>query len=123
MLVAFAFKAKPGREAELERLLNDPESARRVATLLGATRNTLFLREGRVVRILEFPPGAKPRGLLDAAQEDPAVADFLRALGPLVEDGFDYADPESLKAFNARISLPLALDVRADVQAPSRVEM
>ena len=47
MLVAFTFRAKKGKELEFERLLRDPESGRRVAQGLGATRNVLFLKDGR----------------------------------------------------------------------------
>lgn len=37
MLVAFSFQAKPGKEEEFERLLNNPEAGRMFAELLGAT--------------------------------------------------------------------------------------
>lgn len=123
MLVAFTFRAKPGKEAELERILSDPEAGRRVAEKLGASRNTLFLGGGRMVRVLEFPPDATPRPLGDVAREDPAVADFLRRLGPLVEDGFDLDDPESLRAFNERAALRLAYDVHVATVQPSRAEL
>lgn len=112
MLVAFTMKAKAGREKEFEALLNDPEAARLVAQRMGATRNTLFLSEGRMVRVLEFPEGAKPRSLLEIAAEEPRIDAFLRRLSGLVEDGFDMDAPETLAAFNKRITLPLAFDVR-----------
>ena len=112
MLVAFTFRAKPGKEAEFERLLNDPAAGRLVAKLTGATRNTLFLGRGRMVRVLEFPDGAKPSSIADAAQANPDVAAFLRRLGPLIEDGFDPDDRRSLDAFNQRAMVPFAYDVR-----------
>ena len=112
MLVCFTFEAKPGKEKEFAALLNDPEAARRVARAMGATRNSLFLSGGRMVRVLEFPEGATPRPLGDVAKEDAAVMAFLRRLAPLVQDGFDMDRPETLDAFNARARVALALDVR-----------
>ncbi|MEA3203885.1 MAG: hypothetical protein QOI63_1565 [Thermoplasmata archaeon] len=112
MLLAFAFQAKPGKEAQFEALLNDAEAGRAVAKAMGATRNTLFLGGGRMVRVFEFPAGVRPRPLADIARVDAKVADFLRKLGPLIQDGFDYDRPETLEAFNRRVGLPLAYDVR-----------
>ncbi len=112
MLVAFSFRAKPGKEAEFERLLNNPEAARAVAKAQGATRNAMFLKDGRMIRVLEFSEGATPVPLGEIARRDPKVADFLRKLGAVVEDGFDVDRPETLEAFNRRISFPLAFDVR-----------
>lgn len=112
MLVCFTFEAKPGKEAEFDRLLNNPESGKKVARLMGATRNTLFLKAGRMVRVFEFPEGKKPVSLGELAKGDPAIDAFLRALGPLVKDGFDIDVPGSLDAFNARVALPLAYDAR-----------
>jgi hypothetical protein len=99
-------------EAELERLLNNPEAARAVAKAQGATRNILFLKDGRMVRVMEFPEGAKPVPLGEIAERDPKVAEFLRKLGAVVEDGFDVDRPEALEAFNKRIAFPLAFEVR-----------
>ncbi len=113
MLVAFTFRAKPGKEKEFEGLLNNPDAARAVAKAMGATRNTLFLAGGRMVRVIEFPEGVRPRSLSEIAKTDPNVMAFLAKLGPLVEDGFDIGDPGSLEAFNRRITLPVAFDVRA----------
>lgn len=112
MLVCFTFRAKPGKEKEFAQALRNPEMGRRVARLIGATRNTLFLGEDRMVRVLEFPEGAAPRPMGEIAREDPAVGEFLRTLGPLVEPGFDVDDPESLASFNRRAMVPLAFDVR-----------
>jgi hypothetical protein len=112
MLLAFTFQAKPGREAEFEALLNNADAGRAVAKAMGATRNTLFLGGGRMVRVFEVPDGVQPRPLVDIARADPKVAEFLRRLGPLVQDGFDYGRPETLEAFNRRVAVPLAYDVR-----------
>ena len=112
MLVCFTFRAKPGKEKEFEELLNAPDGARHVARLMGATRNTLFLGRGRMVRVLEFPEGVKPVPLTEIAAKDAAVQEFLRKLGPLLEDGFDVDRPETLDAFNRRILVPMAFDVR-----------
>jgi len=112
MLVAFTFAAKKGKEAEFEALLSNPEGGRAVARGLGATRNTLFLKGGRMVRVFEFPDGAKPPSINDLAGRDSAVRAFLAELGPLVEGGFDVDQPGSLEAFNQRVMLSLAYDVR-----------
>lgn len=112
MLVCFTFRAKPGKEKEFEALLNNPESARAVARQMGATRNTLFLGDGRMIRVFEFPDGAKPVPLSQIAAKDAGVREFLRKLGPIVEDGFDVDRPETLEAFNKRALVPLAFDVR-----------
>ncbi len=111
-LVCFTFEAKPGKEAEFERFLNNPESATKVARLMGASRNSLFMKKGRMVRIFEFPEGKKPVSLGELAKTDKGIESFLRGLGPLVKDGFDIDLPGSLDAFNARVALPLTYDVR-----------
>lgn len=112
MLVCFNFEAKPGKEAEFEKLLNNPESAKKVARLMGASRNSLFMKHGRMVRIFEFPEGKKPISLGELAKTDAGIEAFLRALGPLIKDGFDLDVPGSLDAFNARVALPMTYDVR-----------
>jgi hypothetical protein len=112
MLVAFTFRAKAGKEEEFETLLNNPESGLKIAKALGATRNTLFLGNGRMVRIFEFPDGAKPTTLTDLARQDPRVKEFLRSLSVVIEDGFDVENLDTLDDFNRRASLRLAYDVR-----------
>ena len=112
MLVCFSFEAKPGKEAEFERLLNNPESARAVARAMGAARNSLFLKGGRMVRIFEFPEGGAPVSLGEIAKRDKKLEQFLRSLGPLIKDGFDYDTPGSVDAFNKRVAYPLVYDVR-----------
>lgn len=113
MLVAVTFRAQPGREEELEALLDNPEMARRVARALGASRNALFFGDGRMVRILEFPDGAEPKPLAEVAAADPEIRTFLQRVGELAEDGYDLDDPESLEAFNRRVFVPAVYDVRA----------
>lgn len=112
MLVAFTFKAKVGKEEELEKLLNNPESGLRIAKALGAVRNTLFLTNGRMVRIFEFPDGSKPMTMTDLARKDPKAKEFLRSLSAFIEDGFDVDNLETLDDFSRRTSLRLAYDVR-----------
>lgn len=113
MLLAFSFRAKKGKEEDFRRMLDDPESARRVAQAMGALRNTLFLSEdGRMVRLLEFPDGATPVPMAELAQKNPQVQDFLRRLGPLIEDGFDVDRTGSMEDFNRRNSFRLVFDVR-----------
>jgi len=111
MLVAFTFRAKTGKEEEFETLLNNPESGLKIAKALGATRNTLFLGNGRMVRIFEFPDGAKPTTLTNLARQDPRVKEFLRSLSVVIEDGF-VENLDTLDDFNSRASLRLAYDVR-----------
>lgn len=111
MLVAFSFRAKPGKEREFEELLNNPESGRASAKAMGAKRNMLFLKNGTMIRVLEFPEGVKPVPLAEIAKQDPSVEAFLRKIGPLIEDGFDIDAPESLAAFNQRITFDPAYDV------------
>ena len=79
---------------------------------MGATRNTLFLKDGRMIRVVEIPEGAKPTPMEEIMEKDPNVKAFLRKLGTIIEDGFDPDDPGSLEAFNRRITFPLAYDVR-----------
>ena len=112
MLVAFTFRAKPGREKEFETLLNNPAGGRATAQAMGATRNSLFLGNGRMIRILEFPDDAKPVPMADLAERDRAFKEFLRKVGSLVEGGFDIDRPETLDAFNKKAVVPLAYDVR-----------
>lgn len=111
MFVAFTFEAKPGHEAEFERLLNSPEGARKVAAYMGATRNLLFMKDGRMIRVLEFPEGHKPGSLAEIAKTDKDLENFLRKLGPIIKDGFDYDRPETLDAFNKRITIPMVFEV------------
>jgi len=112
MLVVFSFKAKHGREREFEELLNNPDAARAVARAMGAVRNALFMKDGRMIRVFEFPEGATPVPLHEIAERDPSLKDFLRKLGPLIEDGFDVDRPETLVAFNKRAFVPQAFDVK-----------
>ncbi|MBI2126392.1 MAG: hypothetical protein HYU02_03645 [Thaumarchaeota archaeon] len=112
MLTAISFRAKPGGEREFEQMLNNPEAGRNIAKAMGAIRNTLFLKEGRMFRIMEFPEGVKPMSLIGLAQRDPKVKEFLRKMGSIIEDGFDVDNPESVEAFNRRNSLNLAYDVK-----------
>ncbi|HEX9340343.1 MAG TPA: hypothetical protein VF992_04130 [Thermoplasmata archaeon] len=111
MLMAFTFRAKRGKESEFERVLNNPEGGKVVARGLGATRNALFLKDGQMIRIMEFPDGARPKSMVEVAEADANLKAFLRRLGPLVEDGFDVDVPGSLEAFNRRISFAPAYDV------------
>jgi len=112
MLVCFTFEAKPGREAEFERLLNNPDAGRAVARSMGASRNMLFVKGGRMVRVFEFPEGATPVPLGEIAKRDKKVEQFLRSIGPVIKDGFDVDTPGSLDAFNKRAAIPVAYDVR-----------
>jgi len=112
MLVAFSFRAKPGKEQEFETLMNNAAAGRKFAEALGASRNTLFLGGGRMIRVLEFPEGARPVPIADLADRDPEAKAFFRKLGPLIEDGFEIEEPGTLEAFNRRSTFVPAYDVR-----------
>lgn len=113
MLVAVTFRAKAGKEKDFEELLNDPEAGLAAAKAQGAIRNSLFLKQGVMIRILEFPDGSKPVSMYSIAERDPKFKAFLRAMGSIVEDGFDVDRPETIEAFNRRNMFPLAYDVKA----------
>ena len=112
MLIAFTFRAKPGKEAEFERLLSNPETGKLAAGLMGASRNILFLGHGRMIRVLEVPEGVEPKSMAEIAEENPDFGDFLHKIAPLIQDGFDLDDPRSLEEFNKRVMVPLCYDVR-----------
>lgn len=112
MQLCFTFRAKPGKEKELEELLSDPEGGKRMAALLGATRNRLFFRDGRMVRILDLHDGAEIPSMYDLAQEHPPVKELLGKIGRIVEDGFDIDDEASMDGFDERVTIPLVYDVR-----------
>lgn len=68
MLVPFTFRAKSGKEREFEPVPSDPESARRVAAEIGATGNILFLKGGRMIRVIVFPDTGPKASLLELAE-------------------------------------------------------
>lgn len=93
MLVGFSFKAKPRKERGSESLLDHPEAGRAAGKAMGATRNILFLRAGRIVRLMGSADGVTPLPLTGLARRSPDVARFLRTLGPLIQGGFDLDRP------------------------------
>lgn len=111
MLVGFSFKAKPGKNKELQALLDDPERGRAMAEALGATRNLLLWQGDRMIRVLEFPEGTTPTPMEEIAERDPEARAFLARVGELAEPGFDVDDPETLEAFSEAASLRLVYDV------------
>lgn len=113
MQIAFAFRAKRGREAELEAILCDARLAQRLARLMGATRASLFVGRGTVVRVFEFPEGVTPPLMTELVRRDPEYVDWLRRIAPLVEEGPDAESLHSLQAFQQRTTVPLALEVSA----------
>lgn len=113
MLYALTFTAKPGHEERFEELLSDEETTRRITKMLGARRNALFYKDGRMIRVLDLPEGAEKPSMYDLAQKHPWFHDLLAEVGELAEDGFDVDDEASLDAFDERVFHPLVLDVRA----------
>ena len=113
MLVCFTFEAKPGKEAEFESALSNAEWGRKIARAMGATRNMLFVKGGRMIRVLEFPQGVTPLSLAEIAKKDKEVELFLRRLAPLIKDGYDPDLPETIASFNHRASVTVAYDVHA----------
>ena len=113
MLVCFSFECKPGMEKEFAEILSDPEMGHRVALAMGATRNTLFMRGRRMVRVFEFRDGTTPVPLIEIARNDDAIATFLRRLAPLLEEPYDLSRPETMDAFNKGNVMPVVYDVRA----------
>lgn len=111
MLVAFAFGAKPGKAKDLGKLLADEETARRVTELLGARRNVLFMKDGRMVRILEFDDDADKPSMYDLAHQHAWFHEFLAEVGRLAEGGFDVDDEDSFEAFNEQVFHPLVYDI------------
>ncbi|MHB8604081.1 MAG: hypothetical protein ACYDCK_02400 [Thermoplasmatota archaeon] len=112
MLVAYYFEAAPGKEKEFEAHLDQPEFGVEVARWMGATRNTLFLRDGKMFRVFEFPDGVKPVPLLEIAAREPAMRAFMKKLGTLTKIGFDLDDAASFARFNDATRMALAFDVR-----------
>lgn len=112
MQIAFTFRAKQGREEDLAEAMCDRELAARLARSLGATRSTLFLGGGQVVRVLEFPESVTPPLLPELVRKEPEYVAWLRRIAPLVENGPDVDNLHSLQAFHQRTTVPLAMEVR-----------
>lgn len=111
MQIAFTFRAKRGREEELEALMCDVGVSERLARAMGATKASLFCGRGTVVRVFEFPDGVTPPQLPELVRRDPEYAKWLAQVGPLVEEGPDAGSLHSLQAFQQRTTVPLALEV------------
>lgn len=112
MIVAFTFKAKPGKADEMQEILDNPAGGERVAKAMGAKRNLLLWHEGRMVRVLEFEDGVEPVPLPVIAKQDEKVREFLKRLGGLTEPGFDPDDEDGMKAFNKQVAMQVLYDVR-----------
>lgn len=112
MLVCFNLEAVPGREKEFEALLSDKAIGERILMRTGARRNMVFVKDGKMIRILEFSDGTTPVPLSAAAKEDAAIAKFLEDLAPLVKDTYVPGDDKDFAEFMKRVSFALAYDVR-----------
>jgi hypothetical protein len=112
MLVCFFLQSQPGAEKEFERLLSDKAVGERILQRTGARRNMVFVRDGHMIRILEYADGTTPVPLSAAAKEDAAIAKFLQDLAPLVKDGYVAGDDKSFAEFMKRVAFTLAYDVR-----------
>ena len=67
-----------------------------------------------MIRILELPEDVKPVSMTEIAENNPKIKEFLRKFGPIIENGFDVDEPESLENFNKRITFKLAYDIKID---------
>lgn len=112
MLNVISFRAKPGKENDLEALLSDEETTRRIAKTFGQERNALFFKDGRMIRVLEVPEGAGPPDLAGLAQEEAWFHDLLEEISQIVEDPFDVDDEASIQAFTERVVFPQVFDIR-----------
>jgi hypothetical protein len=114
MLFALSFTGKPGKENALQAVLGDLETIRRVAALMGATLEAVFLQGSRFTEIFDLP-GAQPtlaRSRLLEAHGHPEVHSFLERIAPLLDDPFDPEDPTSFAAWVQRHKLRLVVDAR-----------
>jgi hypothetical protein len=111
MIIAFTLRARPGHEAEMKALIDDPQAAEAVAKAMGARRNLLLWHHDRAVRVLEFDAGVEPVPLFRLAQENGAIHAFLKRLGGLVEPSFDPDDESSFQAFSQASLMEVLFDV------------
>lgn len=112
MLNVISFRAKPGKEKELEALLGDEKTTRRLAKTFGQKRNALFLKDGRMIRVLEVEDGAEPPDIAALARDEPWFRETLEDLSELVEDPFDVDDDASITAWMQRSMFPQVFDIR-----------
>lgn len=112
MIIAFTFRAKPGKQEEMQALLDNPGGGERVAKAMGAKRNLLLWKDDRMVRILEFEDGVEPVPLGAIAKKDEKVHAFLKQLGALTEPGFDPDDEKSMQGTNEQAGMRVLYDVR-----------
>lgn len=127
MLFGITFTAKPGKENELEKVLSDKDTIRRVTEHMGATLEAVFLTGNRFVEVFDLPhrQAALARDKVLKAHGQPEVQAFLARLAPLLDDPFHPEDPTSFAAWLQRHKLRLVFDARvaprealADVPPP-----
>lgn len=117
-----SFTARPGKEADLDRVLSDKEVVRSVTAHMGATLEAIFVQGSRFTEIFDVP-GAAPtiaRSRLLEAHGQPEVHAFLRRFAPLLDDPFQPDDPSSFAAWVQRHKLRCIVDARSPERAPER---
>jgi len=126
VLFAISFTARPGKEAELERVLTNQAVTEHAAAHMGARLDALFVQGNRFTRIYEFPDGtgdlAEVRARVLAAQQSPEFHDLLRVAAPLLQDPFDPEDPTTVAAFVQRHKLQLLVEARPPPMLPPVAE-
>jgi hypothetical protein len=120
-LFGISFTARPGKEAELERLLADEGLTRLAAERMGARTEALFVQGNRFTQVFEFAQGGavEARSRFLAVEESPEFRDLWRRVAPLLSDPFDPEDATSFAAFVQRHKLRLAAEAHAGAQPPA----
>jgi hypothetical protein len=114
LLFGISFTARPGKEADLERVLSDLNVIRRVASHMGCTLEAVFLQGSRFTEVFDMP-GAEPtlaRSRILSAFGQTEVQEFLRQFAPLLDDPFIADDPTSYAAWIQRHKIRLVVDAR-----------
>ncbi|MCA1813354.1 MAG: hypothetical protein LC624_05310 [Halobacteriales archaeon] len=123
MLFGISFTARPGKEAELERVLHDEPASRLAAERMGASMDALFVQGNRFTRVWEFPDGqgdeAAVRARVLYAMAVPEFHAVLVRAGPLLQDPFDPEDPTTLAAFVQRHKMRPLLEVHPPPTLPA----
>ena len=121
MLFALSFTARPGAEAELERILADEGLSRLAAERMGATLDAMFVQGNRFTQVFEFPPGTDAqaaRTRILAVHQAEEFRAMLRRAAPLLSNPFDADDPSAFAAFVQRHKLRVVAEAHAAPGGP-----